>query len=520
MMYVSSVILILGLVLSAARPVLGAGSKSEDIPLDSWVYDAVFELSSGGEFSALLLHTRPYTRGEVADGLSSILADEPQLTAGRRFLVERLKKEFAEELYAGETTSGGDHEYVRLGAGPTARVDQFRQGYAKNRAGFDAVGSFGVGEGFSSRVRVRFDSDGRQDTQFHGVYWPRDSLAGMRFTAWVEQAVTSFRHRRFRAAFGREYWRWGRSPVDVLLLSDHSPPFDGLRVGFRASKWSYAFHATALDRMMTAQGVSNRYLVAHRLNWRPRRNLELAFSEVMVYGGVNRPWEWNYLNPILPYYWEQLNNGINDNPLWNLEFSWRPRRGIEFYGEFMVDDFQVDFKSEPQQVGFSSGLAWSGLAASRLFINMEYERVNTLVYGQDYPHNRYVHFSDFLHQEAIGIGSDLGTDADRITFRPRWHQSAFLDFTGLLEVVRNGEDRIDYPQSTPEPKGVKFPSGVVQNRLTAGLGGHLQAGGNLILDVSTGYQHVTNAGNKPGVDLAGVFFRARLVALIWKTYGV
>jgi len=171
--------------------------------------------------------------------------------------------------------------------------------------------------------------------------------------------------------------------------------------------------------MTTEQGVSNRYLVGHRLDWRPRGNLELAFSEVMLYGGVNRPWEWNYLNPLLPYYWEQLDSGINDNPLWNLEFSWRPRRDLELYGELMLDDFQIDFKSEAQQIGFSSGVAWSGLADGRLFINMEYERINTYVYGQDYPHNRYQHFRDSIRQEAIGIGSNLGTDADRITFQAK-----------------------------------------------------------------------------------------------------
>src|SRR3989304_480938 len=135
----------------------------------------------------------------------------------------------------------------------------------------------------------------------------------------------------------------------------------------------------------------------------------------------------------------------------------------------MIDDFQIDFHSEPQQIGFSAGLAWSGLESNRLFVNMEYERINTFVYGQDYPHNRYMHFTDWLRGEAIGIGSDLGTDADRITLRPKWHQSDIFDFTGLLEVVRSGVNRIDSTQHTPV-KRVKFPSGVVQNRLTAGLG--------------------------------------------------
>lgn len=503
-----------GMLFGINHPAQGAGSRSEDVLLDSWVYDAVFELSGQGEFGALLLHTRPYTRGEIATGLIPLQAREDNLTSGQRILLARLKLEFAEELRADRIDSASSRELVRLGGGPIARTDQFRHAYSKNRVGFDAVGSLGVGEGFSTRARVRFDSDARSDTQFHGEHWKK------KFTAWVEQAVMKFDRGRFRAAFGREYWRWGRSPIDALLMSEHSPPFDGLRASYRARRWSFMFHATALDRMTTDEGVANRYLVAHRLDWRPRVNLELAVSEVMVFGGVGRPWEWNYLNPLLPYYWEQLNNGVNDNPLWNLEFSWRPRKGIEWYGEFMIDDFQIDFHSEPHQIGFSTGLAWSGLASDRLFLNLEYERVNTFVYGQDYAHNRYLHFTGFLDGEAIGIGSNLGTDADRFTLRPRWHQTSLLDLTGVLEVVRNGEGRIDHSQSTPVPKGVKFPSGIVQRRFTGGLGVHLQMGGRIVIDVSTGYQKITNAGNQAGLTEAGPFVQGKLVALTWKTFGI
>ena len=514
---------LLTLLLAIAPVCLHAGgSPQEDIPLDSWVYDAVFELSTQGHFTKLLLHTRPYTRGEVAAGIAELSDSGASLDPATRFLVERLRSEFAEELAPGDsagTTPSADD--VRLGAGPNARVDQFRHGYAKNRIGLDAIGSFATGDHIAARTRVRFDSDGRQDTQFHGEYWKE------KFTAGVDQAVVTGQFGRFRLVFGREFWRWGRSPVDAMLISDNSPPFDGLRLSYRGRNWAFCFHTTMLDPMGTDPsdpdepfGIANRYLVGHRFDWRPLHNLEVAVSEVMVYGGVNRPWALNYLNPILPYYWEQLNNDINDNPLWNLELSWRPRPGLEFYGEWVIDDFQIDFISEPQQIGLLGGLAWSPATLERrLFINTEYERINTFVYGQGRSWNLYVHDRDYTGQ-AIGIGSNLGTDADRITVRPRYHVSSTLDLTALAEYVRRGENRIDTPQAGLVPKGVEFPSGVVERRLTAGLGGHAQMGAHVVLDFSTGYEKIRNVANAAGSDRQGPFVRVRLWSLWWRTFGV
>ncbi len=493
---------------------LAGGSYNEDVPTDSWVYNAVFELSSRGAFGDLLLHTRPYSRGDVADGLRAIVTRDSVLTTGEWILVEKLRREFAEELSLEKGLRSDTSQYVRLGGGPTARSDQSRHVYAKNRAGLDAIGSFGVGRTFAARMRVRFDTDGRQDTQFHGEYWKQ------KFTAWVEQAVMTLRYRRVRVAFGREYWRWGRSPNDAMLISDHAPPFDGLRVAYRAPTWAFSFYATMLDSMRVVSGSANRYLVGHRFDWRPRHNLELAVSEVIVYGGVGRPWGWIYLNPVLPYYWEQLNGPhTNDNPLWNLEISWRPRRWLELYGEWMIDDFQIDFASEPQQIGVLAGVVWSGGPGGRLSVNAEYERINTFVYGQALPYNRYFHDYD-LNNRPIGIGSNLGTDADRLTVRPLWHQSRLLDLRAALEYVRHGVNQIDSVQEVAVPKGLQFPSGVVDRHLTIGVGGRFQAGGNLVFDVLAGYEHRTNIGNQRGVDQQGGFLQLRFVALMWKTFGV
>ncbi|HUU44619.1 MAG TPA: capsule assembly Wzi family protein, partial [Acidobacteriota bacterium] len=205
--------------------------------------------------------------------------------------------------------------------------------------------------------------------------------------------------------------------------------------------------------------------------------------------------------------------------LWNVEVSWRFHSAWEVYGEWMIDDFQIDFVSEPQQIGVMGGLVWwPGVFDGRLMLNAEYQRVNTFVYGQRRPWNRYIHYRD-INDEVIGIGSDLGTDADRITVRPRWYLSRNLDLTGLAEYVRRGENRIDTDQAGPLPGGEDFPSGIVERTLTLGLGTHGQAGGHLVVDLMVGYQRIENVEHERDVDCDGPFMQLRFTALWWKTFG-
>ncbi|MEW5701543.1 MAG: capsule assembly Wzi family protein [Candidatus Zixiibacteriota bacterium] len=508
------------LVLGAGR-IRAGGSPWEDVPLDSWIYDAVFELSSQGEFRSLLLHTRPYTRGEIAAAVAD-MTTTASLSQGARCLWARLRQEFAEELATG--ASGGNQQpgdRVRLAVGPGMRLDQFCHGYAKNRVGLDLAGSYSASDHLTARTRVRIDSDGRHDTQFHGEYWKE------KFTAWVDQAVITGRFGRLRAAFGREFWRWGPSPIDAMLISDHSPSFDGLRLTYRGRRWAFSFHATRLESMGTdptdpdePAGVADRYLVGHRLDWRPRHNLEFAFSEVLVFGGVDRRWPFYYMNPLLPYYWEQLNNDVNDNPLWSVEGSWRPYPGLALYGEWLIDDFQIDFVSEPQQIGVTGGIAWTPNAADRrLFLNVEYQRINTFVYGQGRSWNRFMHGRDYTGK-AIGIGSDLGTDADRMTLRPRYHLSATVDLTALAEHIRRGSNRIDTPQEGSVPKHVAFPSGVVERHARVGAGLRVNIRARLVGECQAGYDRVRNAENVPGCTHEGLFVRLQLQGFWWKTFAM
>lgn len=515
-----TLLVILAVMLLVAPTHAASKSGVEDVLIDSWVYDALIELSAHRSVPQVLLHTRPLARRQVADAITDVGQDGRPQSAGESIILRRLADEFREELTASDTV---EHR-ARLGGGPTSRLDHYHDRYTSGRGGFDAIGSFTVSDAVSTRLRVRFDSDGREDSQFHGEYWKE------KFTAWVEQAVTVARWKRFTAAFGREYWRWGLSPHDVMLLSDNSPPFNGLRVMYQARNWSYAFHAAELNQMTILQddypggigptGQANRYLVAHRFNWRPRHNLELAVSEVHLFGGIDRGWQWSYLNPFLPYYWEQLNNDTNDNPLWNLELSWRVIDGLQFYGEWMIDDFQIDFESEPHQIGVLAGIQWiPNPFDGRLALNAEYQRLNTFVYGQTRPWNRYVHHVD-LHGQPIGIGSNLGTDADRVTLAPLYHLSQHIDLRGRLEHIRRGENRISDPQFTAVPKGLPFPSGTVEDEWRIAIGSSLNYRGQIVASATVGHYQIDNYAHIENESRQGPYFQFRLNMLIWKTFRV
>ena len=145
---------LLSLTLSANA--LAGGSPAEDVSVDSWVYDAVFELSAQGYFSGMLLHTRPWSRGELAAAIAAELQQQRTLPAGNAILFDRLKSEFAEELAQQSPAQAGNRQYVRLGGGPTARTDQIRHGVARNRAGADPGRQGGYEN--SARLPVRAEA--------------------------------------------------------------------------------------------------------------------------------------------------------------------------------------------------------------------------------------------------------------------------------------------------------------------------------------------------------------------------
>jgi hypothetical protein len=224
------------------------------------------------------------------------------------------------------------------------------------------------------------------------------------------------------------------------------------------------------------------------------------------------------LNPFIPYYWEQINEEHDDNPLWNFEWTWNIARGWELYGELLIDDFQIDFVSEPQQVGILAGVhAAAPLGLNRTYHTLEYSRVNSTVYGQNEVQNPYYYRRD-ANGRVIPLGSRYGPDAERFTYRVVLHAVDWLDIRAAAERRRRGERQIDDPQLSGVPHGVPFPTGVVDRRWDLSLGFTFQYKNFVIAEFDGGWSHRRNEHNIPGRDDDLFFAGAAVQCNLWRVF--
>lgn len=189
-------------------------------------------------------------------------------------------------------------------------------------------------------------------------------------------------------------------------------------------------------------------------------------------GGKNRQVEAYYLNPLLWYHAAQLNEKRDDNTFFAFDFNLRPKRNVLLYGEFLIDDLQIEKKSqqdeEPNELGYSGGFSILDIFGFKgTELNMEYMRINNWTFNQKEEYNRYLH-------RKRSLGNPLGPDTEQFSAS----LSAWLR-RGLKSKItyqrrRCGEGRVDSPWSEPWmlTEGnyeEKFPSGVVETMNNFGI---------------------------------------------------
>ena len=86
----------------------------------------------------------------------------------------------------------------------------------------------------------------------------------------------------------------------------------------------------------------------------------------------------------------------NDNTIIGLDFTCMPGWKTNFYGQLIVDDFQIDDEAqgdkEPNEIGFMLGIFRTGKIASLIpDVKLEYVRLTNRTYHQRDPRNRYLY---------------------------------------------------------------------------------------------------------------------------------
>ena len=485
-----------------------AGLGDEPLATDHWAYEVIDELYAAGIWGSWPIGTRPWYRGDIAARVTEI-SDRIDFDDAHAWLISKLQSEFADDMLPEERK--GDFE-TRLGGevAGQAEFDPHEDALWRGRL----QGYMGIGTGpWWVRIRGDIDSHGDRDPTFFGKPW-QDKLTGT-----MDVAFFSLRWKGLALLLGRDYLRWGSGAHDVLLLNDRQPPYDMARFSYHHTYFDFSYFVTGLDSAFAVPADDSiystahvkRYFAGHRLEVRPLRGLEVAVSEVVVWGGVSRQLEAYYLNPFLPYYWEQLNADRDDNPLWSFDASYLIPGGPLLYGEFLIDDFQIDFKSEPHQVGWLLGsqlVSPGGTSGELRHFRLDPHRAGGL---------RAAAAVQSLHQSPRGHGLGYrATTPSAVYLRWRQHVSQPFDLSGRFVYVGKGDRRPETPQTDGVPRGA-FPSGIVEQTTEGALDFFYYPTAHVHVRLDLGYRWQANADHIEGLDRNGGFVSLSVALMGWHT---
>jgi len=288
--------------------------------------------------------------------------------------------------------------------------------------------------------------------------------------------------------FGRLDRNWGPSGIQGLLLSDNPYGFDHLALAIGTSRFQLQALATQLDDRSDSTGVVvHRYLEQHRVWLRLGKRWTVALWEGSVLSGPNRVFEPWYLNILNLGYLEQFNTHTSANSFLGVDFE---RHGEPtLFGQFMLDDIQVDRKTTLDQKPSSYGLtmgAKGGFGRSGLAWTLFYTRVANLTYRNENNLQTPLY-------HLLGTGRNFA-DYDQATLKLGVLPMGALLIQPELTVLRQGEGdpRLPHPLVAAYPATATFLQGVVERTLRLALSGDYAPDERLGFTFDVGVHHITN----------------------------
>jgi hypothetical protein len=485
---------------------LHAQSASPYVPLDHWAMPYVEHLIAAGEMVDPTPLTRPFKVDDLVRALQAV--DSSRVTGGEWRVVTGVLRELRRREQGAWARLDADvgaavanyaaRDPLELGRGVPVR------GYASKPRGFGAAG-LNLALGFGPVVAVThpvLDTRLKYDPDWYGK---KDRVIAGR----TAESYVSAQWQYGELFFGRLDRNWGPSVVQGALLSANPYGLDHLGISLGTSGLQLQAMVTQLDSRLDSTGAAvHRYMVQHRLWVRPPGRWTLALWEGSVLSGTGRDLEPWYLNVMNLGFLEQLNTATNVNSFVGLDAE---RRGAAtLYGQFMLDDIQVDKKTLTDQKptsfawtlgakgGFPLGGAWT------LF----YTQVANLTYRNE---------DDFQVPLYHGLGTGRNfSDYDQATARLGFIGPDALLVRPEVTLIRQGQGdpRLAHPLPADYPTTATLFQGVVQRTLRLALGldwahgaFHLSGDGGVHLVSNDGF--VAGASKTRLVGRLGVQIRFR-----------
>ena len=463
----------------------------------AWVNFALERLETDGVTGGFHRHTRPRTRRQIAKVIRQaqhrIVSGKSKTAPITIELLEKLQHEFGSELaqLSGENSGNGLH--ARGAIQLRSRQDSSELGPAFEGAFlYDAGGRMTFYQEFEiANLPEKYPIHGRTASK-RLKSWRRD------FTADFKRVYLRFPVSKFELLMGRDQLFWGTGFRGAVGISDNSPPFDLILLTGKFGKIRGTSFTAQLDQTWHDEGarryLASRYLAGHRLDYQINDRVEIGVSELILYGGEAQGVEWQYFNPILPYYASQYNADKDDNVMFLFEGAIRPVDGFRLYGEYLMDDVQYVKADDPHAVAWLTGLEWNRMLESRrLGIRAEYARVNRWAYTHLVQENQFTHFGSI-------IGHEIGTDADVSYLEGNYLITANTRINLFFELERQGEARVEDRYTGEDFRLIPFPSGIVERRHGFGFRFVYEPLRAWQLDLSYQHAYTVNKGHQDGIN--------------------
>ena len=160
------------------------------------------------------------------------------------------------------------------------------------------------------------------------------------------------------------------------------PSYDHFFIQYRLNNFHFEILHGQLGSEKTLAGERiKRHIAGHRLSCRLNNKILLSVGEQIIYTGENRSIEMAYLSPFVPYFFTGLENEEdspidNDNSIIFSDFKILFNKYFSIYGEFIIDDLQIDDTGIADATGYKMGIDGKmRIKNKNLFFILEYTKI-------------------------------------------------------------------------------------------------------------------------------------------------
>ncbi len=320
--------------------------------------------------------------------------------------------------------------------------------------------NFGMSNYFSENLFVSADFRARDDwekLQKRDVHFPRNLRD---FNYDINRKVhLIFRYRAMKILLGRDRTQLGVGEHGRLLLSDNIPPLDQIRFYYRYRDQLTFNSIIAPVKFYSEPGVTEKFLVAHRLEWHPVARIRVGLSESLV---TNQKVRAAYLNPFMIFH-NVSDYALKRNMMGALDVRVLWSSDLLTYLTVLIDELDVSLLENVekgknrQAIGIQAGFKYfNPLGLPQSILSAEYVHLDKWLYNYPYADGSltYVYEEERFYQGQFlfnrFIGHYLGANADAL----------FLDYalggiTFIFQAIDQGIVPIYQPAFTSTAEDIR-----------------------------------------------------------------